>query len=118
MRQRRFATGRHKPGQMNKLESLYAAALVQRIHSGEVYWYSFEGIKLKLADKTFYTPDFFVMLITGELECHEVKGFWEDDARVKIKVAAEKFPFRFKAVKKSKDGWDIEEIGNTPKEQL
>jgi hypothetical protein len=29
---------------------------------------------------------------------HEVKGFWQDDARVKIKVAARSIPFRFKAV--------------------
>ena len=35
----------------------------------------------------------------GVIECHEVKGFWTDDARVKIKIAAELYPFRFKAMK-------------------
>jgi hypothetical protein len=28
------------------------------------------------------------MLADGQLQAHEVKGHWEDDARVKIKVAA------------------------------
>ena len=50
------------------------------------------------------------MLASGELEMHEVKGFWREDARLKIKVAAEQFPFRFVAVTKSKDGWATEEF--------
>lgn len=40
------------------------------------------------------------------MECHEVKGFWTDDAKVKIKVAAEQYPFRFIAFKKCKLGGD------------
>ncbi|MFX6258524.1 DUF1064 domain-containing protein, partial [Acinetobacter baumannii] len=44
--------------------------------------------------------------------CHEVKGFWTDDARVKIKVAAEQYPLTFLAVKakakKDGGGWAIE----------
>jgi hypothetical protein len=50
----------------------------------------------------------------GSLEVHEVKGFWEDDARVKVKVAASLFPFRFIAVtaiaKKHGGGWKVEEF--------
>lgn len=95
-----FALGRLKPGAMNKTEAEYAQILELRKATGEVAWYAFEGVKLRLADKTFYTPDFAVMLSTGLLEMHEVKGHWMDDARVKIKVAAEQFPFRFLAVKK------------------
>lgn len=85
---------------MNATEADYGAILSARVIAGEVAWYRFEGVKLRLADNTFYTPDYAVMLTTGELECHEVKGFWMDDARVKIKVAAEMYPFRFVAVKK------------------
>jgi hypothetical protein len=48
------------------------------------------------------------------LEMHEVKGFWQDDARVKIKVAASIYPFRFVAVtaraKKHGGGWAVEEF--------
>lgn len=93
---------------MNKTEAAYAEHLAARQHAGEVAWFEFEAMKLRLADKTFYTPDFAVMLADGTIEQHEVKGFWEDDARVKIKVAAALFPFRFIGVKKSKGGWDFE----------
>ena len=52
------------------------------------------------------------MAADGVIECHEVKGFWQDDARAKIKVAADLYPFRFIAVKartkKSGGGWEVE----------
>jgi hypothetical protein len=108
---RRFAKGRLKPGEMNKTEAKYAEFLESCKLTGELVWYAFEGIKLRLADRTFLTPDFFVMRGNGELECHEVKGFMEDDAAVKLKVAAEHFPFRFLLIRKAKGGlWDIREI--------
>lgn len=94
MRKQIQALGRLKTGQMNKTESAYCQHLELRKRAGEIAWYRFEGIKLRLADNTFYTPDFAVMLATGEMELHEVKGFWTDDARVKTKVAADQYPFR------------------------
>lgn len=103
------ALGRLKAGAMNKTEREYADMLEMRKRAGEVAWWAFEAMKLRLADNTFYTPDFTVMLAGGELEQHEVKGFWTDDARVKIKVAASLFPFPFFAVKKVKGGaWEVE----------
>ena len=108
------ALGRLKVGQLNKTEEAYRQHLEARKAAGEVAWYRFEGIKLRLADKTFYTPDFAVMLPDGSMEMHEVKGFWQDDARVKTKVAADQYPFRFIAVtalaKKSGGGWAVEEF--------
>lgn len=106
-----YALGRLKTGQMNKTETAYADQLKLRERAGEIAWSRFEGVKLRLADNTFYSPDFAVMLSDGTLEMHEVKGFWQDDARVKIKVAADQYPFRFIAVKKSKAGWDQEVFG-------
>lgn len=94
-----FALGRLPVGQMNKTEAAYAALLEQLKVAGQLQWYRFEGLKLRLADNTFYTPDFAVMRDDGVIECHEVKGFWQDDAKVKIKVAADAYPFRFFAVK-------------------
>lgn len=85
---------------MNQTEADYARYLDLLRASGDVVWYKFEGFKLRLADNTFYTPDFAVMICNGELQCHEVKGHWQDDARVKIKVASELYPFRFYAIKK------------------
>lgn len=114
---RRFAhaaLGRLKTGEMNKTEAAYRADLLLRLQAGEVAWFKFEGVKLRLADNTFYSPDFAVMLASGQLEMHEVKGYWQDDARVKIKVAADLYPFRFIAVrpraKKDGGGWEIEEL--------
>jgi hypothetical protein len=106
------ALGRLKVGTMNKTEAAYAATLDARRFAGEVAWFKFEGVKLRLADNTFYTPDFAVMLVDGALEMHEVKGFWQDDARAKIKIAADLYPMRFVAVsvksKKEGGGWSIE----------
>lgn len=113
-KERMQALGRLKQGQQNKTELSYEQHLEWRKHIGEVAWYKFEGVKLRLADATFYTCDYFVMLTNGELEAHEVKGFWTDDARVKIKVAAELYPFRFIAVKvkakKDGGGWEFEDF--------
>jgi hypothetical protein len=108
------ALGRLKVGTMNKTEAAYAATLDARRHAGEVAWFKFEGIKLRLADNTFYTPDFAVMLADGALEMHEVKGFWQDDARAKIKIAAALFPLKFVGIqmktKREGGGWLIEDF--------
>lgn len=107
---RNFALGRMKAGKQNGTEKAYAAHLEGWKRSGGLLWYAFEGVKVRLADNTFYTPDFAVMRSNGELEMHEVKGFWTDDARVKIKVAASLYPFRFIAIRKTKAGWETEEF--------
>lgn len=108
------ALGRLPTGTMNKTERSYAGRLDQMKYAGKILWFGFEAIKLRLADNTFYTPDFAVMAADGVIELHEVKGFWTDDARVKIKVAADKFPFRFMAMKprsmKAGGGWEVEEF--------
>lgn len=110
----RFALGRLKTGQMNKTEAAYSAHLAARQAAGEILWHRFEAIKLRLADNTFYTADFAVMAADGVIELHEVKGHWADDARVKIKVAADQYPFRFVAMKvrakKHGGGWEPEEF--------
>ena len=76
---------------MNKLESQFSRMLDMWKAGGIVEWYAFEQIKFRLAGRTWYTPDFFVVEKTKTV-IYEVKGFWRDDARVKIKVAAEMYP--------------------------
>ena len=114
MNRKMYALGRLKQGAMNKTESAYSNHLERLKQAGEVAWYKFEGVKLRLADSTFYSPDFAVMLVDGTLEIHEVKGFWTDDARVKIKVAADMYPMRFIAVKinskRNGGGFSVEEF--------
>lgn len=105
-----FALGRLKDGQMNKTEAAYANYLEKQKQFGEVLWYEFEPMNLRLADKCFYKVDFLVLNKNLELEVHEVKGYWTDDALVKIKTAAEKFPFRFFAFRLIKGQWDKREF--------
>lgn len=111
-----YALGRLKTGERNKTEAAYESLLRTRQIAGEVVWFRFEGVKLRLADNTFYTPDFAVMIADGQIELHEVKGFMQEDANVKIKVAAEMYPFRFVIVrtkpKKEGGGWKFQEVGN------
>jgi len=103
--------GRLGGGTMNKSEAAYAAHLDALRSIGQVLWFRFEGVKLRLADNTFYTPDFAVMVAGGALEMHEFKGFMEEDANVKIKTAASQYPFTFRLVRKAKGGgFDIREV--------
>lgn len=100
------------PGEMNKLEAKYSEYLDQCQLAGMISLWRYESEKLRLADKTWYLPDFKVILPDGLIEFHEVKGFWRDDARVKIKVAAEQFPeYIFKSCTFNKaQGWCFEEF--------
>jgi len=112
--QRMQALGRLKQGEMNGTEAAYDKVLAERKRIGEIVWYAFEAITFVLPGGVRYTPDFIVQLATGELEAHEVKGFWQDDARVKIRLAQGIFPFRFIAIMgKKKKGvytWTFEDF--------
>ena len=52
------ALGRLPAGRMNKTEAAYAELLAARAHVGEILEFKFESLKLRLADRTWYTPDF------------------------------------------------------------
>lgn len=117
---------KHVKGTMNKTEQRFAELLnSERVDMGDgkyidLYSYKFEAINLTLAKNTQYRPDFYVVTVTGEGIFFEVKArtksgrvLWEDDARVKFKVAAETYPeFRFICASySSSGGWEFEEIG-------
>jgi hypothetical protein len=95
-----------------KLEASYRAHLEVLKAAGRIHDYRARGpLNLRLADKTFFRPDFLVIATDGTLELHETKGHWEDDARVKIKVASEMYPwFLFRAIQKVKGEWRYEEF--------
>jgi hypothetical protein len=112
------ALGRMKAGAMNKTEAAYAAHLEAERRAGRISGFLFEGVTLKLAKDCRLTVDFAVMDAAGVLEMHDVKGgaaVFTDDAKVKMKVAAERFPFAFKVAmprrKRDGGGWDVHEIG-------
>lgn len=100
----------HTPGKMNKTETRFCLEVLEPLRQrGEIEQYKFESLKLRLADKTYYTPDFLCVRPDLCYEIYEVKGHWEDDARVKIKVAAEQYPmFQFHAVRLEKGQWSYE----------
>ena len=102
---------------MNKTEAAYAQHLDMSKVSGDVLWWRYEAVGLRLADRTFYHPDFMVMMADGSLEIIEIKGrkgdsyYCMDDAKVKVKVAAAQFPMRFFIVWPNKSGgWNREAI--------
>lgn len=79
---------------------------------GYVYC-EYEPLRMKLAEDAHYTPDFLTLDEDGCLRAWEVKGFWREAARVRIKVAARLFPWvEFVAVTKKMgrdgDSWDEE----------
>jgi hypothetical protein len=109
----RVARGQKQRGKMNPFEAAYERdVLAPKLLAREILWYRFESIVLILAPKTTLTIDFFVMTAAGELEAHETKGFMEDDAAVKLKVARAMFPFRVKLIRAGKGSeYDVKEIG-------
>jgi hypothetical protein len=92
---------------LNKTEK----AFLNVLRSRGLQWIGIQNITLKLADDTRYTPDFFY-IHDGKLNANEVKGFFRDDAKVKIKVAARLFPWiRFTLVFKGKgSAWEYREV--------
>ncbi len=102
---------------MNGTEKAYDTHLTELVNTKAIERYWFHAVNLRLADKCFYQTDFLVQMPDGELVIHEVKGFMQDTALVKLKVVAESFPFRVivckKIARKNGGGWDLSEIGKT-----
>lgn len=76
---------------MNKLERRYSWFLSDLVASGHAIRYYFGKVKLRLADRTWYTVDFQVWLPDGSIWMVETKGWCRDDAAVKFKVAREMY---------------------------
>lgn len=121
---RRFARGKVRPdsrGKMNGLEREYANILQARLLAGEILWWRREGMNLQLSetDTAYYKGDFIVQALDGTIEIHETKGHWEHEALLRIKFAAEVWPFKFIAIgkktKKEGGGWWVREFGEVQK---
>lgn len=106
------------PDGMNKLERRFRDGVLEPAFvRGAIMSYWREPIKLRLAGRTWYTPDWLVSLPTGEHgippapEIVEVKGFMRDDAAVKLKVAANLYPaFAWWLVTRDKWGWHARRV--------
>ena len=95
--------------------------LQKALAEGRITEYEFEQVTLKIANGCRYTPDWvaYAHISTAPtsrlraLEFYEIKArkmIW-DDAIVKLKVAATKYPyFKFYLCAWGKSGWIIQEV--------
>lgn len=125
------ATGRQPP-RMSTEEAEYAREhLKLRQDAGDILTWGYECFTLRLAPGVTYTPDFHVVHADGsfcfvELKStwrkKEGKGYsygahWEEDSRVKFRMAAELHPLiTFLAVRKLHPdegiGWETFQVMN------
>lgn len=94
--------GKKPKAGMNKWEEKFAAQLDQRKRAGELIWWAFEPFRIRLADGAFYRPDFVAVDKDGRTSIYEVKGYFREAAKVRLKVATDKLPYPFYIVRKSK----------------
>ena len=110
------ALGRLPIVTMNKTEQRYSLHLEAQRQLGEILWWKFEGITLKLARSTHLNIDFAVMTADRELRMVDVKGsaaVIQDDTWAKIKIAAGMYPFAFFLAipaKGQKGQWEMREV--------
>jgi hypothetical protein len=106
--------GIRKAGEMNGIETRYSLYLEELRISGKILYWRYEAINLRVCKDAWYRPDFLVMTADGTLEVHEIKGakaVFEQAAKLRVKMAADQFPFRFVVVfpkpKKDGGGWEF-----------
>ena len=114
----RTSTGAGRtPGFRSKLEERYAGHLELRVRTGELSWFGYEAVRLKLGQGAWFTPDFALLDSGGRFEFIEVKGYRREAAMVRLKVAASTFWWwRFKLV--TADGpraFCVEEVPGGPR---
>lgn len=110
--QRWQALGRLPVGDLNNTEKSFAAYLQERQSAGAILWWKAHPFNVRLAEKTFYRPDFLCLMADMSLVIFEVKGsYTSEKGRMKVKLCAEALPV-FKIIKASrKNGaWQFEEF--------
>jgi len=104
---------------MNGLERQYADHLANLKAAGEIYDWKFHAFTLKIADPpnakcATWSPDFAVWTNDMVLQFMDTKGFMQDHALVRMKIAAAQFPHPIfivkKKAKKDGGGWDITQL--------
>lgn len=76
-------------------EANYARWLNRRVELGEIRAWDYEPKRfyfpIKRGNKC-YTPDFRIWLHDGSIEWHEIKGWMDNDSRIKLERFARHFP--------------------------
>lgn len=121
------AIGRLPKPEMNSTETAYSQYLDLQQKAGEIVYYKFEAITIKLGPDCRLTPDFLVMYPDGRLALHDTKGttkikvgkkaggtkfYAEEDALVKARVVAGNFVIPISFVFRQNNGeWSVTPIG-------
>ncbi len=98
---------------MNALEQEFATEYLEPLRlGGELQWWDFEPMRLRIGGSAFYRPDFIVVDGIGQVLAYETKGHWREAAKVRIRAAADRFPWiRFVGVTQDKRGvWIFEQF--------
>ncbi len=104
------------PPEGNLLEQAFSLHLQSMLQTGEIQWWKYQPLRLRIGRNksgkaAYYKPDHGALTAEGEFILYEVKGFWREAARVRIRVAAELFPFfRFIAATRQDGAWEREEF--------
>lgn len=94
----------------SKWEEEYANQLKLKKAAGDILSWSYECIRLRVAESNWYTPDFLVTT-EDELQFHEVKGFQREAGMLRLRAAAYQHKaFRFFLVTKKAGQWIVEEV--------
>lgn len=101
---------------LNKTERAFRDDVLEPAKSRYVIgqWWR-EPVKLRLAGRTWYTPDYLVASAVSTLQLFtfiEIKGWLREDAAIKVKVAAEMYPyFRWLLVyREGRHGWRVHHV--------
>lgn len=107
--ERRHTTLAQAPGRtMNATETAYADELEKLRLAGEIIGYVPQPMKLILADRTSYCPDFLVLLKDGRVRFDEIKGWDRPTGAAKFKIAARLFPHcGFRMIKRIDGKWKV-----------
>lgn len=105
------------PKGLNKTEESYSQHLRLLHLAGDILWWGFEAMKVRIGKNCYFSPDFLVMYADSRLELHDTKGrkgktyYAEDDSIVKARATSANFPLPMFFVFRRSDGeWEKVEM--------
>jgi len=97
----------------NKLEQRFALHLAGLEKRGEILWWQYEPIRLRIGKGALFTPDFGALRSDSSFVFFETKGsFTREASRVRLKAARDRYPFfEFRVARLAKGGgWEFSDV--------